>query len=156
MELFGLTVPKSSVYLFKRAVAAYFKAGYERILRDLLSGSLIHIDETTINLQKEKGYVWVLASTNSVYFFYKKSREGSFIKSMLRRFKGVIVSDFFTAYDALDVPQQRCLVHLMRDINEDLLRNPFDEELKLCAVKFSAILTKSFLRSTGTGLRIDT
>src|SRR4051812_19958192 len=72
-----------------------------------LSGSLIHADETTINLQQEKGYVWVLASNSSVYFFYRQSRQGSFIGPMLRKFKGVLVSDFFTAYDTVDVPQQR-------------------------------------------------
>jgi hypothetical protein len=59
------------------------------------------MDETTINLQKDKGYVWVLASTNSVYFFYRRSREGSFLVDMLREFRGVLVSDFFTAYDSL-------------------------------------------------------
>jgi len=52
-ELFGLSIPKTLVYLFKRATAAYFEAGYRRILTDLLNGKLIHIDETTINLQKE-------------------------------------------------------------------------------------------------------
>jgi DNA-directed RNA polymerase subunit RPC12/RpoP len=29
--LFGLSIPKTSVYLFKQAVAAYFREGYERI-----------------------------------------------------------------------------------------------------------------------------
>jgi len=86
-----LPIPKTSVYLFKRAVAAYFKLGSENILRDLLSGDLINIDETTINLQKDKGYVWVLASTSSVYFFYRKSREGFFLADMLQKFKGVLI-----------------------------------------------------------------
>src|SRR5215469_17059722 len=54
--------------------------------------------------------------------------------------KGVLVSDFYTAYDALDMPQQRCLIHLMRDMNDDLLKHPFDEELKSIANKFSSLL----------------
>jgi predicted RecB family nuclease len=111
-DIFGVSISKSSVYLFKKTAATYFKLGYGRILSDLIKGDLIHIDETTINLQKDKGYVWVLASTKSVYFFYRRSREGSFLADMLRKFKGVLVSDFFTAYDSLAVPQQRCLVHL--------------------------------------------
>ena len=72
---------------------------------------------------KDKGYVWVMTSTDSVYFFYKKSREGSFLAEMLKTFKGVLVSDFYTAYDVANVPQQRCLIHLMRDMNDDLLKN---------------------------------
>jgi hypothetical protein len=135
-----LSIPKTTVYSFKRAAAAYFEAGYEKILTDLLRGKLINIDETTVNLQNEKGYVWVLASTDAVYFFFRKSREGSFLGEMLRRFKGVLVSDFFTAYDSLSLPQQRCLVHLMRDMNDDLLKYPFDDQLKSIAVRFSGFL----------------
>jgi hypothetical protein len=78
LDLFGLRLPNAAVYLFKGGAGEYFKTGYEKILKDLLRGKLLHIDETTISLQKDKGYVWVLASTDSVYFFYRTSREGSF------------------------------------------------------------------------------
>jgi hypothetical protein len=47
MDLFGLSIPKTIVYIFKQAVAAYFREGYKRILNDLLAGKLIHADETT-------------------------------------------------------------------------------------------------------------
>jgi len=40
------------------------------------------------------------------------------------------VSDFFTAYDSVDCPQQKCVIHLIRDMNEDVKANPFDTELK--------------------------
>ena len=140
LELFCLPIPNASVYKFKKAVAAYFQRGYDDILTDLLSGDLINVDETTINLQKDKGYVWVFASSRSVYFFYRNSREGSFLADLLKSFKGVLVSDFYTAYDSLDMPQQRCLIHLIRDMNEDLLKNSFDNELKSIATRFSSLL----------------
>ena len=41
-----------------------------------------------------------------------------------------LVSDFFSAYDGLDCLQQRCLIHLMRDMNRAMLDNPFDQELQ--------------------------
>jgi hypothetical protein len=61
---------------------------------------------------------------------------------MLGGLAGVLVSDFFTAYDSLGCPQQKCLIHLLRDLNEDLLRNPFDEGFKMLAKGFSALLKK--------------
>jgi hypothetical protein len=41
-----------------------------------------------------------------------------------------------------DVPcaQKKCLIHLMRDINEDLYKNPFDEDLKEIAGRFGVLL----------------
>jgi hypothetical protein len=76
----------------------------------------------------------------AVYFFYRDSREGSFLQTMLKGFSGVLISDFYTAYDAMECPQQKCLTHLLRDLNEDLLRNPFDEELKNLAQRFGTML----------------
>jgi hypothetical protein len=75
-DLFGLSIPKTSVYKFKRSAACFYEKEYRKLLESLLAGSLIHIDETTINLMKDKGYVWVLTSTDSVYFFYKEIARG--------------------------------------------------------------------------------
>jgi hypothetical protein len=62
------------------------------------------------------------------------------LESVLDGFNGVLVSDFYAAYDSAPCPQQKCLIHLMRDINEDLHRNPFDEELKEIARQFGGLL----------------
>jgi Transposase IS66 family len=59
---------------------------------------------------------------------------------VLGGFKGVLVSDFYAAYDSVPCPQQKCLIHLMRDINEDPNRNPFNEEFKAIACRFGALL----------------
>ena len=59
---------------------------------------------------------------------------------MLRGFNGVLVSDFYAAYDAVECPQQKCLIHLMRDLNDEILNNPFDEEMKSIAVGFAGLL----------------
>ena len=58
----------------------------------------------------------------------------------LAGFSGVLVSDFYAAYDSVPCAQQKCLIHLMRDIKEDLHRNPFDDELKEIARRFGALL----------------
>jgi hypothetical protein len=59
---------------------------------------------------------------------------------LLDGFRGVLVSDFYAAYDSVPCAQQKCLIHLMRDINEDLHKNPFDNELKAIARRFGLLL----------------
>jgi hypothetical protein len=59
---------------------------------------------------------------------------------MLDGFGGVLVSDFYAAYDGLDHVQQRCLIHLIRDMNRAILDNPFDQELQSITAPFGAIL----------------
>lgn len=55
-------------------------------------------------------------------------------------FSGVLISDFYAAYDSVPCAQQKCLIHLMRYINDDLHRNPFDDEFKEIARRFGALL----------------
>ena len=52
----------------------------------------------------------------------------------------MLVSDFYTGYDSITCSQQKCLVHLMRDINEDLCKQPFNEEIRDISRKFAALL----------------
>ena len=59
---------------------------------------------------------------------------------LLQGFQGVLVSDFFSAYDSIPCEQQKCLIHLMRDLNHDLLTNPYDEEFKSLVKEFGQLL----------------
>jgi hypothetical protein len=48
----------------------------------------------------------------------------------LEEYDGVLVSDFYGGYDSVTRRQQKCLVHLIRDLNDDLWKNPFNKELE--------------------------
>ena len=52
----------------------------------------------------------------------------------------MLVSDFFTACNSIECPQQKCLIHLIRDMNEDLKANPYDVELKVIVQAFATIV----------------
>jgi Transposase IS66 family len=73
-------------------------------------------------------------------YILAESREGEIIRALLKDFRGVLVSDFYAAYEAIDCPKQKCLIHLMRDLNDQILSNPFDQEMKSIAVGFSELL----------------
>ena len=59
---------------------------------------------------------------------------------LLKDFKGVLVSDFYAAYESIACPQQKCLIHLMRDLNDEILNNPFDQEMKSICAGFTGLL----------------
>jgi hypothetical protein len=52
----------------------------------------------------------------------------------------VLVSDFYPGYDGVPCRQQKCLVHLGRDINADLWAAPFDKEFEDFAVAVQSLL----------------
>jgi hypothetical protein len=86
------------------------------------------------------GFVWVFTGLHEVAYVYSDSREGEVAHAVLSNFKGVLVSDFYAAYDSFSCPQQKCLIHLMRDLNDEVLDRPFDEELKCIVTGFAEIL----------------
>jgi hypothetical protein len=139
-EFFGLRVTYVELHMFKALLARRYRPTVRLILAKLIAGAVIHADETHTNLQKGKGYVWVLANMEEVVYLYKPSREGDFLHELLKGFAGVLITDFYSAYDSLPCEQQKCLVHLIRDMNHDLLNNPFDQEFKSLVVEFGRLL----------------
>ncbi len=121
-------------------MARYYEKTYGTLLAKILAGNLLHLDETEVKLQIGKGYVWVFTNLEEVVFMFRPTREGDFLKELLKEFRGVLVSDFYSAYDSLDCPQQKCLIHLMRDMNQELLNNPYDSELQLVTHPFGKLL----------------
>ena len=81
-----------------------------------------------------------MTNLREVVYILAESREGEIVQELLKDFKGVLVSDFYAAYDAIACPQQKCLIHLVRDLNEEILNNPFDDEMKSITVRFSGLL----------------
>lgn len=139
-DLFGINLTRGQLQAFKERASIFYEETYRGLVEKIRRSALINADETQVEIDKGKKYVWVFANAEEVVFFYSETREGSFLTEFLGNFKGVLVSDFYAAYDSIDCPQQKCLIHLIRDINDDLLKNPFDAEFKGFASKFAALL----------------
>jgi hypothetical protein len=139
-DVFGIQVSHKQLYEFRTRLARHYESTYNELLRSLISGPILHVDETSVNLVGEKGYVWVMASMDKVVFFFRESREGGFLKDMLQGFSGVLISDFYSAYDSIKSPQQKCLVHVIRDIDDDLLKNPLNDELSWLTQELGELL----------------
>ncbi|MGK7914678.1 MAG: TM0106 family RecB-like putative nuclease [Prochloraceae cyanobacterium] len=152
-EFFGVRLAYNEIHMLKSLMARYYEITYQRLLADLIAGQLLHVDETEVELQNRKGYVWVFTNLEEVVYLYRPSREGGFLHELLADFKGVLVSDFYAAYDGIECPQQKCLIHLIRDINQDLLNNPFDEELKSITQPFGVLLREIVTTIDEHGLR---
>jgi len=153
-DCFGLPLYTPDIWSWKAALARYYESTYELLLEKLVAGSLIHADETDVHLARGgKGYVWVFASLEEVIFMYRKSREGGFLSELFKDFHGVLVSDFYAAYDSIDCEQQKCLIHLLRDFNNDLLRSPWDEELKQLGFQLGVLLRTIIATVDRYGLR---
>lgn len=104
----------------------------------------MHVDETIINIQGENHYAWVFTDGKHVIFRKTETREASIAHEFLSNFTGVVISDFFPGYDSVKCRQQKCWSHLIRDINDDLWKEPFNEEFEFFVLKIRDLIAPIF------------
>lgn len=139
-DSFNISVSATQMTRFKEIIATKYEGTYNEIIKKMCHSKLIHIDETIARINGIDGYVWVFANYDSVYYQFRETREPDFLKELLQDFKGVLVSDFYTGYDSLECEQQKCLVHLIRDLNENFMKHQLDEEFKQIISQFGNLL----------------
>jgi hypothetical protein len=135
-----VTITTGDRTFLKEKALEYYEQTTEALLKRIVGGHLVHVDETRACVRTNLGYVWIFTNACEVVYLYSESRESDVLLNTLRGFKGVLVSDFYAAYDSIDCPQQKCLIHLIRDFNDELLSNPYDEELKQVTHDFTELL----------------
>jgi hypothetical protein len=113
-----------------KRVASYYAETETLTIQHLLRSPFIHVDETPINIQGIKQYIWVFTNGKQVIFKLRETREATIVHEFLVNYNGILISDFYPGYDSVKCEQQKCWVHLIRDINNDLWANPFDSEFE--------------------------
>lgn len=77
-----------------------------------------HVDETGLPMDGKNWWLWVVATAHVVLYMPDASRGHGVILPLFDGYKGVLVSDFFSAYSKLDVKQQKCLAHLVVELKK--------------------------------------
>ena len=139
-KLFGFHLPVGKATAFKQVAAKAYEESYNQLVKNLCSGRLLHADETKVSIKGKTGFVWVFTNLEEVAYIYGETREGDLLHTLLKDFTGILVSDFYAAYDGIRCRQQKCLIHLIRDLNDDVLKHPYDEELKRLAQAFAGLV----------------
>jgi hypothetical protein len=113
----------------------------------------VHVDETQISIQGINQYVWTFTDGKNVIFKLTKTREADIVHETLCEYTEVLVSDFYAGYDSMNCKQQKCWVHLLRDINDDLWGSPFDTEYEAFVLEIKKLILPIFEAVDKYGLK---
>lgn len=119
---------KNSVFI--KDLAQYYTETEKIITQRLLESPFVHIDETPISIRGVSQYVWVFTDGEYAVFKLTETREATIVHEFLAGYEGTLISDFYPGYDAVPCRQQKCWVHLIRDLNNDLWAASFDVEFE--------------------------
>ncbi len=130
-EQFHETILSRYIVMFIRNLSVYYAEAEEGIIHHLLESPFLHADETPITIEGATQYVWTFTTDTYVVFQLSKTREATIAHEFLKNYHGILISDFYSGYDAIACRQQKCWVHLIRDLNNDLWLYPFDSEYEI-------------------------
>jgi transposase len=98
-------------------LADIFWAWYTEIMEDIQKVGVLHGDETGWRVNGQTCWLWCFTSRRATIFTVERSRAGPVVLEFIKEFfNGVFVSDFWYAYNVLSCAKQKCLVHLLRDL----------------------------------------
>jgi transposase len=102
---------------------------YKGIEAALPSQEVLHGDESGWKMDSANWYLWCFCNRYISYFHLSKSRGAKIPKSILgENYRGILHADFYAAYNFV-AKTQRCLIHLQRDIHNELEVSPYDSAL---------------------------
>ena len=126
----GLTLSRQTLSNWMIKSSLLLEIISNQMRKDLLSGDILHADETTVQVLKENGkapstksYMWTYVSSDFdlpiVIYEYQSSRAGKHAKDFLKDYKGYLHVDGYKGYNQVEeVTLVHCMAHLRRKFND--------------------------------------
>jgi hypothetical protein len=145
----GLELSVGAIVGVLQRVASRGEAAVAAIQAAIRASPVVHADETGLREDGKNGYLWSF-STPTARYFVRGGRNKEVVDEVLGpSFAGVLVTDFYAAYDHYDGPHQRCWAHLLRDIHVLGERHPAAPVLHAWADQVQAVYDRA-RRVTGS------
>lgn len=82
----------------------------------------LEVDETGIPIEgeKKKDWLWIIETKKVTIYLARRTRGHKAVEELLMDYAGIMIADFWKAYDKLPHRKQRSLAHLYRKIADPL------------------------------------
>lgn len=115
-ELFEITMSDGAVTDCVQRVSDAIAEPVAAAAEAARAQSVAHVDETGWRVGARRAWLWVMATTVATFFLVRRRRNQEVARELLGTFRGVVVSDRWSAYDYLDLlARQLCWAHLLRE-----------------------------------------
>ena len=127
---FGLGLSVGELVALVRGTAEHGQEEYTRLRQEIRASPVVYGDETGWRQDGRNGYLWSFSTPEVRYFLHRPGRSQRVVEEVLGdEFEGVLVSDFYGAYNVYQGPHQRCWTHLLRDIHQLNEQYPQNQDL---------------------------
>jgi transposase len=128
--LHGVELSVGAIVAASRLVADRGAPEVAQIQARVRASPLVQTDETGWRQNGRNGYIWTFSTPTERYFLYGGRDKGMVQRGLGDAFSGVLVTDFYKAYDHVRSPKQRCWAHLLRDAHLLRTQHPKDPAIQ--------------------------
>ena len=147
----GLPLSVGALVQALKQVATAGAATVTGILGQIRRSAVVNADETGWREAGHNGYVWSFSTPEAQYFTRAKRTKAVLDEVLGDRFDGVLVSDFYAAYDHYPGVQQRCWAHLLRAADDLVARHPTDQRLAAWVAGLHDLFGRALTTARGPG-----
>lgn len=99
-------------------ISEWLQVEQAQILKAVRASPYLHMDETGWKISGTNHWLWAAVNERLAYYQIAQSRGAKIPKAILPKdYSGILVTDFYSAYNRLPGKKQKCLVHLMREMH---------------------------------------
>jgi transposase len=121
-----------------------FKSEYQSMKANLKNTSHLHADETGWRNGGNSEWLWSFSNEKVSVYVIEPSRGQKVVESVLGDvYNGILISDFYGAYNRISCRKQKCWTHLLRELHVLKEKHPDDREV----LYFSLRLKRFFDRA---------
>lgn len=118
-EWFDLKLSRAGALGHLKWAAGLCAPVVHKLLEILRQEPVVHADETGWRINGKNVWAWCFANPRLAVFLIDEHRSAAVLKKALGdSLPGVLVSDFYAAYNGLACQKQRCLAHLLRELHD--------------------------------------
>ena len=139
----GLELSEGAIVGLVHRVGERARMAVGEVLDRVRASPVVGADETGWRQDGVNGYVWTF-NTPTERYFVRGGRGKQMVDAVLGdEFGGVLVSDFYAAYDHYPGLKQRCWAHLLREVHELQTQHPDDANLRRWGAGVKGIYAKA-------------
>ncbi|MCI0503256.1 transposase, partial [Candidatus Micrarchaeota archaeon] len=135
---YGLKISKGGISQMLARTALEFGGHYAQLIDDLRSSPYANCDETGWRIDGKNAWLWDFIGRMVAVYIIHRSRGRNVPRKILGKdYGGTVGSDFWSAYNFASDSQQKCHVHLKRNLRDTAKKKhhrssfyPFKKKLK--------------------------
>ena len=130
LEQYNMKISRGVLSEIVSRTAKKFEYAYEDIKSMLLEQNHLHADETGWRVNGNNHWLWSFSNDEVSFYKIDPTRSQAVVKNVLGEvFRGVLITDFYGAYNKIDCQKQKCWPHLLRELHELKKEHPKSKEI---------------------------